>query len=119
MSRPGPSRTDEPAAKRPRVGGKAGYNTHGGSIQSAVASHYNARPEVGRDARKQSPILRLKNLNNWIKSVLLDRYLTSAADALTGGQRSRMRCLDICCGKVPAWLSRTQTHRQMQNRLTD
>ncbi|KAI9338215.1 guanine-N(7)-methyltransferase [Obelidium mucronatum] len=33
-----------------------------------VAEHYNARPQVGVDARQESSIIQLKNLHNWIKS---------------------------------------------------
>ncbi|CAG8716585.1 12642_t:CDS:2, partial [Acaulospora colombiana] len=38
-----------------------------------VAHHYNARPEVGRHARRESPIFGLKAFNNWVKSVLFQK----------------------------------------------
>ncbi|KAJ3159971.1 mRNA cap guanine-N7 methyltransferase [Geranomyces michiganensis] len=53
-----------------------------------VAQHYNARPEVGLSRRKESPILHLKNFNNWIKSILINKYARRGAFAL-----------DLCCGK--------------------
>ncbi|KAJ3122009.1 mRNA cap guanine-N7 methyltransferase [Physocladia obscura] len=53
-----------------------------------VAQHYNARPQVGVDARKDSSIIQLKNLHNWIKSVLIRKYV-----------RRGDTVLDFCCGK--------------------
>jgi mRNA (guanine-N7-)-methyltransferase len=55
-----------------------------------VATHYNARPELGRDGRQKSDVFQLKALNNWIKSVLIAEatYETRA-----------QRVLDLCCGK--------------------
>ncbi|KAJ3309540.1 hypothetical protein HDU76_003579 [Blyttiomyces sp. JEL0837] len=53
-----------------------------------VADHYNARPQVGREKRKESVIYHMKNLNNWIKSVLIAKFV-----------RPGDCVLDFCCGK--------------------
>ncbi|KAJ1965290.1 mRNA cap guanine-N7 methyltransferase [Dispira parvispora] len=57
-------------------------------ITHVVASHYNARPELGVDARKQSNVLQLRKFNNWVKSVLINQYTR-------GGHHA----LDLGCGK--------------------
>ncbi|KAJ1569517.1 mRNA cap guanine-N7 methyltransferase [Cladochytrium tenue] len=71
---------------------------------SLVARHYNARPQVGRERRRESVIFHLKNLNNWTKSVLIARFTAAAATAAAatdaGGSRgSGLRVLDLGCGK--------------------
>ncbi|KAJ1341382.1 hypothetical protein BSLG_004112 [Batrachochytrium salamandrivorans] len=82
------------AISRP-VGTTRNNNTNTtGSLASnsaAVASHYNSRPEIGYEGRKQSVILQLKNFNNWVKAVLIARY--------TGSAHRGMTVLDMCCGK--------------------
>ncbi|THH09356.1 hypothetical protein EW145_g2067 [Phellinidium pouzarii] len=39
-----------------------------------VVQHYNQRPDVGVSQRQQSPIIGLKNFNNWVKSVIIARF---------------------------------------------
>ncbi|XVF34113.1 hypothetical protein REPUB_Repub18cG0029500 [Reevesia pubescens] len=53
-----------------------------------VADHYSARPNQTLEEREASPIIHLKKLNNWIKSVLIQLY-TRRGDAV----------LDLACGK--------------------
>ncbi|CAO1631243.1 unnamed protein product [Parajaminaea phylloscopi] len=42
--------------------------------ENEVARHYNNRQETGLRARNFSPILPLKNFNNWVKSVLIGSF---------------------------------------------
>ncbi|RKP36127.1 guanine-N(7)-methyltransferase domain-containing protein [Dimargaris cristalligena] len=53
-----------------------------------VASHYNARPELGIERRQESKIIRLRKFNNWVKAILIAKH-TMPGD----------RALDIGCGK--------------------
>ncbi|XP_064983324.1 mRNA cap guanine-N7 methyltransferase 1-like isoform X3 [Musa acuminata AAA Group] len=53
-----------------------------------VADHYSARSNQTLEEREASPIIHLKKLNNWIKSVLIQLY-AHPKDAV----------LDIACGK--------------------
>lgn len=64
----------------------------------------NTRPEVGIAQRETSPIIGLKNFNNWVKSVLISRFAhpaLAASKVVTRGQRgtSRGKILDMGCGK--------------------
>lgn len=64
------------------------------------------RPDVGVTQRQQSPIIGLKNFNNWVKSVLIARF---AHPVLQGASVTGMngkqhpgpsgRVLDMGCGK--------------------
>ncbi|KAL1823406.1 hypothetical protein ACET3Z_010184 [Daucus carota] len=53
-----------------------------------VADHYSARKNHTLEEREASPIIHLKKLNNWIKSVLIQLY-ARRGDAV----------LDLACGK--------------------
>ncbi|KAI3903279.1 hypothetical protein MKW98_031933 [Papaver atlanticum] len=53
-----------------------------------VADHYSARSKQTYSEREASPIIHLKKLNNWIKSVLIQLY-TRPGDVV----------LDLACGK--------------------
>ncbi|XP_047974487.1 mRNA cap guanine-N7 methyltransferase 1 [Salvia hispanica] len=53
-----------------------------------VADHYSARTNQTLEEREASPIIHLKKLNNWIKSVLIQLY-AKKGDAV----------LDLACGK--------------------
>ncbi|ORY81417.1 mRNA capping enzyme-domain-containing protein [Protomyces lactucae-debilis] len=59
---------------------------HRGS--EVVRSHYNARPNQGREQRNASPIVNLRNFNNWIKSTLIRNFTESGNHVL-----------DLGCGK--------------------
>lgn len=54
----------------------------------------NARPNTDRIARRDSPIIGLKNFNNWIKSVLIAKF-----GRREGDDSPRIRVLDLGCGK--------------------
>lgn len=56
---------------------------------SCISSHYNNRQNVSIADRKQSPILQLKSFNNWIKSVLIQKYCPS----------NNACVFDMACGK--------------------
>lgn len=57
-------------------------------IARKVADHYSARTNQTLEEREASPIIHLKKLNNWIKSVLIQLY-AKRGDAV----------LDLACGK--------------------
>lgn len=62
-----------------------------------VASHYNNLSEKGLQERAKSRIFYMRNFNNWIKSVLINEYMTKVKETLTYG--AAVRVLDMCCGK--------------------
>ncbi|KAF7732002.1 mRNA cap guanine-N7 methyltransferase [Apophysomyces ossiformis] len=58
------------------------------SSAHVVAQHYNDRPDVGVEKRKQSKIIRMRSFNNWVKSVLINSHV-----------RQGQHVLDMGCGK--------------------
>ncbi|GAO49409.1 hypothetical protein G7K_3559-t1 [Saitoella complicata NRRL Y-17804] len=67
-----------------------------------VRLHYNERPEVGREARESSPIIRLRGFNNWVKSCLISKFVTDEdthRSAYCHGSRRGPWVLDMGCGK--------------------
>lgn len=62
-----------------------------------IATHYNTLEEKGLHERSKSRIFYLRNFHNWIKSMLINEYLTKIKD----GKRhnSPIHVLDMGCGK--------------------
>ena len=55
-----------------------------------VAAHYNNRKNSKRSLDSESPIMHLKNFNNWVKGVLIKLHCPP----------SNAVVLDFCCGKA-------------------
>ncbi|KPV75839.1 uncharacterized protein RHOBADRAFT_52859 [Rhodotorula graminis WP1] len=97
-----PQQPPAPSHKRPNTHGNGnGYGDQhdlkrwkGTHDTRTVADHYNARPNTDRIARRDSPIIGLKNFNNWIKSVLIAKFGRREGDTTP-----RIRVLDLGCGK--------------------
>lgn len=83
------------------------------TLSFVTLSADNTRPDVGVKQRLLSPIIGLKNFNNWVKSVLISRFghpvLASSSKANGfagrgrdgGGRRNAQagKVLDMGCGK--------------------
>lgn len=71
-----------------------------GGIGNLVATHYNQLQETGLAKRKESRIYFMRNLNNWIKSQLINEYVDRLrADDQSRGRPRRLNVLDVGCGK--------------------
>lgn len=76
-----------------------------------VAEHYNELKEKGLVERSKSRIYFMRNFNNWIKSILINEFLTKIKGTLKLGEP--LRVLDMCCGKggdLPKWEKGGITH---------
>ncbi|VDO94653.1 unnamed protein product [Soboliphyme baturini] len=70
------------------------------SKKTDVAEHYNSVPEVGLKERAQSRIFFLRNLNNWVKSALINDALQRVRKEDKGSVEPHpITVLDLCCGK--------------------
>ena len=65
-----------------------GHSEGGGGDGRAVALHYNSLADRHRTLSSGSDILHLRNLNNWIKSVLIGQHMKRGHGVL-----------DLACGK--------------------
>lgn len=67
-------------------------------VYEAVRQHYNEREDRGREARQESRIFRLRKFNNWIKSVLIGKFIPDRTEEQVDEDRG-LFVLDIGCGK--------------------
>lgn len=76
--------------RRSNEGGNNGSFNYGpsDSDRSIVRNHYNQRPDQGIHRRRDSPIIKLRTFNNWVKAVLINKFT-----------RRGNVVLDIGCGK--------------------
>ncbi|QSL66260.1 hypothetical protein MERGE_000636 [Pneumocystis wakefieldiae] len=63
------------------------------NVTDVVRQYYNERPEVGKKRRESSPIIGLRNFNNWVKSALIRRFTKDFPKNIP------LIVLDIGCGK--------------------
>ncbi|XP_022902267.2 mRNA cap guanine-N(7) methyltransferase [Onthophagus taurus] len=80
------------AAKKPKYTHEAVEN-----VSKVVAKHYNNLEEKGLDERAMSRIFFMRNFHNWIKSMLINEYLTKIKS--TKKHNAPIRVHDMCCGK--------------------
>eukprot|EP01105_Mastigella_eilhardi_P014089 TRINITY_DN3202_c0_g1_i2.p1 TRINITY_DN3202_c0_g1~~TRINITY_DN3202_c0_g1_i2.p1 ORF type:complete len:112 (+),score=45.64 TRINITY_DN3202_c0_g1_i2:136-471(+) len=75
-----------------------------------VAGHYNARPNMDYNARRESRIVNLKNFNNWVKFVLVRKYWPQQQQQQQQAQSASV--LDLCAGKggdLHKWCARARS----------
>lgn len=92
--RPNIEPTTDDAASTIHVAGQP--STVSGN-SNVVASHYNTLEEKGLAERSKSRIFHMRNFNNWVKSMLINEYITRIRDGSKLG--APLRVLDMCCGK--------------------
>ncbi|XP_076270480.1 RNA guanine-7 methyltransferase [Rhynchophorus ferrugineus] len=82
------------------------------SHTQVVATHYNLLEEKGLQERFKSQIIHMRNFHNWIKSMLINEYLTKIKDSKKQ-HNAPIRVHDMCCGKggdLPKWKKGNITH---------
>src|SRR5277367_3224675 len=67
-------------------------------VYETVRQHYNEREERGREARQESRIFKLRKFNNWVKSVLIAKFIPERTEEEIDEDRG-LFVLDIGCGK--------------------
>lgn len=73
---------------------------HNPAEEETVREHYNARKDAGFAMRRESPIIHLKGLNNWIKTVLINEALDHLnANNIPKPGSVGPSVLDLCGGK--------------------
>ncbi|XP_055638639.1 mRNA cap guanine-N7 methyltransferase [Toxorhynchites rutilus septentrionalis] len=78
---------------------------------AVVASHYNKLEERGLYERTKSRIFYMRNFNNWIKSILINKYINLIKEKAALG--TPLRVMDMCCGKggdLLKWSKANITH---------
>jgi mRNA (guanine-N(7))-methyltransferase domain len=79
-------------------------------VYETVRQHYNEREERGREARQESKTFRLRKFNNWVKSVLIAKFIPERTEEEVDEGRGLL-VLDIGCGKggdLGKWQKQTQ-----------
>lgn len=83
--------------KAARVEPHVGSQSSGVGLAPSVAAHYNSIEEKGLGERQKSPIVYLRNFNNWVKSMLIKQFVDRLCDEHVDGFRPVV--LDMGCGK--------------------
>ncbi|CAG9859106.1 unnamed protein product [Phyllotreta striolata] len=68
------------------------------TYSNVIANHYNQLEEKGIQERFKSRIVYLRNFHNWIKSMLINEYL-SKIKTNKKQYNAAIRVHDMCCGK--------------------
>ncbi|GLV41535.1 RNA guanine-7 methyltransferase [Carabus blaptoides fortunei] len=87
---------DEPSSTRLKTNDGQAYPRNEGHA-NVVAAHYNTLEDKGLDERLKSRIFYMRNFNNWIKSMLINEYLSKVKEGMR--HNAPIRVMDMCCGK--------------------
>lgn len=96
---PGESVSDEskPKLKFSKLSSTSAIRPGNSPNGQIVAAHYNEIKEKNLSKRKASKIIHMRNLNNWIKSELINEYCSIIKRRKKFGEP--FWALDLCCGK--------------------